>query len=144
MIKWRKHCRNTVETIQKSNKKIVETEGEIPCFIYNIFVMFGTCVFQQIVGIPMCSNLFSSACFYIRVKQNTHQCFWRTTKRNYSILLISLSAIGKYEYIYSALVLFELSICIDWINVCYIRSLTKDIAFLVPDSCWATVKTVTV
>ena len=28
--------------------------------------MFGTCVFQQIVGIPMCANLFSSACFYIR------------------------------------------------------------------------------
>ena len=46
--------------------------------------------------------------------------------------------------IYSVLVLFELSNCIDWINVCYIvysQSVTdQDIVFLVPDPCWATVR----
>ena len=36
---------------------------------------------------------------------------------------------------YPALVLFEQSNCIDWINICYIRSLTK-ISF--SDTCWAT------
>jgi hypothetical protein len=32
---------------------------------------------------------------------------------------------GIFRYIYPALVLFQQSDCIDWINYCYIRSLTK-------------------
>jgi hypothetical protein len=38
---------------------------------------------------------------------------------------------------YPALVLFDHSNCIDWINVCYTVT-DQNIAFLVPDSCWAT------
>ena len=40
--------------------------------------------------------------------------------------------------VHPALVLFEQSNCIAWINFCYIWSLY--IAFVVPDSCRATVR----
>ena len=42
--------------------------------------------------------------------------------------------------IYPALVLLEQSNCIDWIHVCYIRSLTKNKTFLVPDLCRSMVR----
>ena len=49
-----------------------------------------------------------------------------------------LHSISQYNLIYTALVLFEQSICID-IFLGYTVT-DQDIAFLVPDSCWATVR----
>jgi hypothetical protein len=44
-----------------STKKLSETDifNMLECFINIIFIMFGGCVFQQTVGIPMCTNCAS-------------------------------------------------------------------------------------
>ena len=50
-------------------------------------------------------------------------------------LCLSISAVNFDP----ALVQFKQSNSLDWLNVCYLRSLTKIEFFLVPDSCSATI-----
>ena len=63
------------------------------CFIfliYNIFVMFDGCVFQQTVGIPIGTNCDPPTSSFIDcMRQTLYRGFSRKTKRSYPDSLIS-------------------------------------------------------
>ena len=66
MIKWRKQKYHTVETIQKSNWKIVETEGKIPFYLQYIcyvwYMCFSTNSRHSYVCQPLLIGLFLYSC----------------------------------------------------------------------------------
>ena len=59
LIQWQTHSNSTNKFYEKDIIKILEI------LIKSIFVMFGGCVCQWTIGIPMCTNCVPLACLFI-------------------------------------------------------------------------------
>ena len=86
-----------------------------------------------------CMETYSHSKIYHQ-KQMFSLYWWTVVGKAGLYMALSVTERMNLTLFYPALVLYEWSNFIDWINFCYIRSLIKYIVLLVPDSCWAIVR----